>query len=177
MFTGPVLVASLWTLGQSVDLRAAQQIAEARQHRAWLGDLDVDVLASEPLPNGLGKERHRLKIAYTSRSDRLLIVSRESEFTPQDEPAARRFRVVESSLDFLPDRALLIEPGETRVAEYTVEPQPALIGAAPGLGNLAYRVPFHRREADGGFLMGEGALYAPREMAAPRLTQSPSLRR
>ena len=178
LLTGPLMLAALWILGQSVDVQAADRIANARQLHDFIGDLHVKVLQSEPLENGLGKERHRLKVVYTNLSQRLLIVSRESEFTPQEGTTARRLRVVESSLDFLPDRALLIEPGQTRLAEYTVEPQPGLIGATlGGVGNLAYRAPFHRREPDGGFVQGEAALYAPREAALPRIGQAPLLRR
>ncbi|QDT70771.1 hypothetical protein MalM25_37270 [Planctomycetes bacterium MalM25] len=169
--TAPLFFVALWSLGQSVDLQAANGLKEARRQRAWFGDLEVQVLASDPLPKLLGAERHRLRVAYTSHSDRLLIVPSESEFAPADASAGCRYRIVESSLDYLPDRALLIEPGQTRVAEYTVEPQPGLTGTAPEPGNVSYRVPYHRRERDGGFLRGEGELHAP------RLGQAPSLRR
>lgn len=175
--TAPLFFVALWSLGQSVDLHAANQLKEARRQRAWFGDLEAQLLASDRLPMVLGAERRRLRVAYTNHADRLLIVPGESELTPADASAGRRFRVVESSLDYLPDRALLIEPGQTRVAEYTVEPQPTPIGATHGSGNMVYRVPYHRREADGGFLQGEGALHAPRTLAGPRLSKTPSLPR
>lgn len=178
LITGPLLMTTLFCLGHSVDVQAADKIANARQLREMVGDLHLRVLESEPLESGMGKERHRLKVVYTNLSERLLIVSRQSEFTPQEGVVARRLRVVESSLDFLPDRALLIEPGQTRLAEYTVEPQAGLIGATLGVvGNLAYRAPYHRREPDGDFLQGEAQLYTPREAALPRIGQTPLLRR
>ncbi|TWT46732.1 hypothetical protein Pla111_18330 [Botrimarina hoheduenensis] len=164
----PVATLTLLLLGQSVDLRAAADRAEARQARAWFGELDIDVLSATPIPATKTPPRLQLTVAYTSRSSALLVVPRVTELLP--ERAGPQLRVIDSSLDYLPDRALLIEPGETRVAEYTIEPtgdvsaqERSPLGSV-SMGSTAYLTPFYRREADGGFIDGRAKLWAPRRL-------------
>lgn len=162
LVSAPIAMVSFWLLGQSVDLRAAAAIADARQQRAWFGELDVDVLETCAVRTLDGEPRLAVTIAYTSRSDRLLIAPRVELLKPADGGAT--LAVIDSSLDYLPDRAVLIEPGGTRVAEYTLESTGPAISAAEAAkpGGYAYDIPFHRREADGGFEQGVAKLYLPR---------------
>ncbi|MEO1496361.1 MAG: hypothetical protein AAFV43_04345 [Planctomycetota bacterium] len=159
LVSAPLATASLWVLGQSVDLTEAARVADARQQRAWFGELDIDVLTAR----SLGRDgRVQLTLAYTSRADRLLVVPRFERLIAAEGDGP--FRVIESSLDYLPDRAMLIEPGLTRVAEYTIASDaPAMSPAATDRpGNVAYEVPFHLRETDGGFVQGRAKVYLPR---------------
>ena len=162
IFTAPLFVSTMWVLGQSVDLHAAAAIAQARQDRIWFGDLDADVLSTREHSNEL---RYEIVVAFTNRADRMLILPRSKELLPKQH--GRLFRVVECSLDNLPDRSLLIESSETRVVEYVLELQPTmpLDSNANGYGNPGYAITFFRREPDGGFLQGEAILRLPSYLA------------
>lgn len=160
--TLPLAITCLWVLGQSANLSDAAAIADARQQRAWFGELDVDVLRVERGPRVAKRPSLIVTVAYTSRSDRLLIAPRIEKFISTADAAP--LAIVDSSLDYLPDRAILIEPHATRVAEYTVESAGPLLSAAEASkpGNVAFELPFYRRETDGGFVEGRAELYLPR---------------
>ncbi len=178
------LVFSLWVLGESIDLREAARLADERQietwrreNDLWIGQMQADVLQWRELPGVavVGAERFELTVAYTSRVKQLLVVPRQEAFAA-NERFGKKFptqplRVVASSLDDAPDRALLLPAGETRVVEYTVESAPLLIGANWPLNAKAapYWVEYHCRDDAGYFVKGRANLLAPRELVAPRV--------
>lgn len=186
LVAGPLSLFAIWTLGQSVDLRAADRIADSRQLRAQFGELGINVLETHSV-EGL-PQRRQLVIAFTSRSDSLLVVPRpetlpllsmqsvlmRSEGTPVEvDPSGEAIRVVDSSLDYLPDRSLLIEPGATRCAEYTIEiPSDSPLSGATVKSSAPFGVAFHRREPDGRFEKGVATLYTQRVAATPLLGDS-----
>lgn len=163
-FTAPLFITTLWVLGQSVDLHAAIQMAEARQERQWLGGLRVNLIDARENQDGSVE----MTVAYTSLSDHLLVVPRARVFEP--ETRGRHFKVLESSIDWLPDRALLVEPSETRIAEYTLESVPTPpVNLPEGIHQpIAYTTAYYLREPDGGFLQGLAKFYPPDAVAAKR---------
>lgn len=186
LLTVPLLLVAVWTLGHSIDLKAADRLGSERTQLAWYGELDADLLEAAPLEGFPG--RFRLTVAYTSRSKRLLVIPRLESMAALLErsvlmshegvgylpdPDRSPLRVVDSSLDYLPDRALLVEPKATRIAEYTIALDDAA-EEAPKPGNAPFAVTYYRRDDDGGFLSGIAPLWAPRDAAA-LARRSPSL--
>lgn len=157
VFLAPLTTGALWTLGQSVDLRQAARVADQRQQRAWFGDLGVYVLSNRRV-DGFD-ERSTLTVALTNRTEQLILLPREEKLVPlkqvstgphQADRDAPALRVVGTSLDYLPDRALLVLPGATRVVEFTVETNPELRGPSGSDRSVrSYGVSYFRRDDDG----------------------------
>ncbi|MEM6655907.1 MAG: hypothetical protein AAF596_08905, partial [Planctomycetota bacterium] len=186
-----ISAASLQLLGRSIELGDAAKLGLEREFAAiqaelegddlaqgelWRRALQADVLQTRSLaPGVLGEDRFELTVAYTNRTDQLIIIPRQERFAPRKwfrAFPARNYRVEASSLDSLADRALLIEPWQTRVAEYTLrlDRTATPVGAvSPSEGSTPYRVSYYFRDSFDALYKRETILVPPREIAALRL--------
>ena len=163
---GAALLGSMGTLMATADFGVAARARLDREADALFGDLQVDVLSAVPVDGESMEEAERfvLTVAYSSRAKGLLVVPPQEELSPPEEVlekvGACRLRVIGSSLDGLPDGAMIVEPGATRVARYTVELD--VPGDEPHeRRDMVYRLAYHLREADGFFTEGEALFRAP----------------
>lgn len=138
-----LLTVTYMTVEVSFDTGSAEERRNARWEQDWHEGFRVSLVESDSIADSTNRRSQlQATLALTNVSDEKILVPRPRNLVTADNKIP--LNVVSSSLDFSEDKALVIEPNQTRVLQLRVDMNPLYMKLIQGEVSQRVLLPFHK---------------------------------